>query len=146
MSRVAMLVLLTVAGICAPNAVRAQAAEELRAAERARLRALVEADMETARRLHAEDFQLITPTGGVVLKDEYLRLVATGEVDYLLWEPGDISVRLYEASAVIRYKAELAIRVRGMPDAPSGWFWHTDVYEQRNGQWQVVWSQATQIK
>jgi hypothetical protein len=25
-------------------------------------------------------------------------------------------------------------------------FWHTDVYEKRNGRWQVVWSQATLIQ
>jgi hypothetical protein len=24
-------------------------------------------------------------------------------------------------------------------------YWHMDVYEQRDGRWQVVWSQATQI-
>jgi hypothetical protein len=24
--------------------------------------------------------------------------------------------------------------------------WHTDSYEQRDGRWQVVWSQATEIR
>ena len=24
-------------------------------------------------------------------------------------------------------------------------FWHTDIYELRDGRWQVVWSQATRI-
>jgi hypothetical protein len=48
------------------------AADELRAAERKRLRSLVEADVETARRLHADDFQLINPLGGSVSKDQYL--------------------------------------------------------------------------
>ena len=37
-------------------------ADQIRAIEHKRLRALVEADMEVARKLHAEDFQLITPS------------------------------------------------------------------------------------
>ena len=38
---------------------------------------------------------------------------------------------------------EFEILVRGALD--SGMFWHTDVYEIRDGRWQAVWSQATQI-
>jgi hypothetical protein len=48
------------------------AADELRAAERKRVRSLLEADVETARRIHADDFQLINPLGGSVSKDQYL--------------------------------------------------------------------------
>jgi len=79
-------------------------------------------------------------------KTEYLGAIASGEIDYLVWEPGSIEVRLYGDVAVIRYRAELRIKVKTMPNAPSGRFWHTDVYEKRNGVWQVVWSQATQIQ
>lgn len=120
--------------------------DELRATERERLAALVHADMEVARRLHADDFQLINPLGGTLSKDEYLGSIASGEIDYLEWVPGEVEVRVYEDAAVIRYQARLKIVVRGMPDAPSGRFWHTDLYERRGGQWQVVWSQATQIQ
>jgi len=28
----------------------------------------------------------------------------------------------------------------------SGRYWHTDLYERRDGQWQVVWSHATEIQ
>lgn len=121
-------------------------ADQLRSAERERLRALVEADVEVAGRLHAEDFQLINPLGGSLTKAEYLGAIASGEIDYLLWEPETIEVKLYGDAAVIRYQAQLQIKVRAIPDAPSGRFWHTDVYERRNGVWQVVWSQATQIQ
>ena len=38
-------------------------ANELREIERERLRALVDADVEAADRLHSEDLQLVTPTG-----------------------------------------------------------------------------------
>jgi len=121
-------------------------AEQIRAVEHERLRALVEADVEAAGRLHADDFQLINPLGGSLSKDEYLGAIAAGEIDYLAWEPEAIEVKLYGDAAVIRYQARLQIKVKALPDAPSGRFWHTDVYERRNGLWQVVWSQATQIQ
>lgn len=120
--------------------------DELRATERERLRSLVDADMVVARRLHADNFQLINPVGGVLSKDDYLGRIASGDIDYLEWEPEEVEVRLYGDAAVIRYQARLRIMVRGMPDAPSGRFWHTDLYERRDGRWQVVWSQATQIQ
>jgi hypothetical protein len=25
-------------------------------------------------------------------------------------------------------------------------FWHTDIYERRNGEWRAVWSHATRIR
>jgi hypothetical protein len=55
-------------------------------------------------------------------------------------------VKLYTDAAVLRYQAELRITVKAIPDAPTGRFWHTDVYERRDGAWQVVWSQATQVR
>jgi hypothetical protein len=48
--------------------------------------------------------------------------------------------------AVIRYRAQLRISVKGLLNAPSGRFWHVDLYEKRNGRWQAAWSQATQIQ
>jgi hypothetical protein len=53
-------------------------AERLRAIERERLRALVTAAIETAERLHADDFQLITPGGGMLSKSKYLGGIASG--------------------------------------------------------------------
>lgn len=120
-------------------------ADQLRAIERERLRSLVAADIATARRLHADDFQLINPRGGTLSKEQYLADVASGDLDYLEWEPGEIQVRLYGDSAVIRYQAHLRVSVRGSAGRPVK-FWHTDVYEKRKGQWQAVWSHATQIQ
>ena len=120
-------------------------ADQLRAIERARLRSLVDADVATARRLHADNFELINPVGGTLSKEQYLRDVASGELDYLEWEPGEIRVRLDDKSAVIRYQAHLRVSVRGSAGRTVT-FWHTDLYEKRNGQWQIVWSHATQVQ
>jgi hypothetical protein len=119
-------------------------ADQLRAIERQRLRALVDADMTTASRLHADDFELINPRGGTLSKEQYLRDIASGDLNYLEWEPGEIRVRLYGKSAVIRYQARLRVSVKGSPGRPVT-FWHTDLYEKRKGQWQVVWAHATQL-
>jgi hypothetical protein len=69
-SRVASAYLLVLAAAATANA--QSLADQLRSAERERLRALVEADVEVAGRLHAEDFQLINPLGGSLTRAEYL--------------------------------------------------------------------------
>ena len=86
-------------------------ADQLRAIERERLRALVDADIPTANRLHADDFEIIYPQGGTLSKEQYLQRVASGDLNYLEWEPGEIRVRMYSRSAVIRYKANLRVSV-----------------------------------
>ncbi|MBB3742447.1 hypothetical protein FHT80_001606 [Rhizobium sp. BK226] len=120
-------------------------ADLLRETERARLRALVSADIVRARQLHAPDFQLITPIGAALSKDEYLGAIASGQIRYLTWEPAEIDVRLYGSGAVIRYRAQLEVIFSGHK-VPLHDYWHTDVYERRDGQWMVVWSQATTVR
>jgi ketosteroid isomerase-like protein len=119
-------------------------ADQLRAIERARLRSLVDADIPTASRLHADDFELIYPQGGTLSREQYLQRIASGDLNYLEWEPGEIRVRLYGNSAVIRHQARLRISVKGSPGRAVR-FWHTDLYEKRKGPWQIVWSHATQV-
>lgn len=119
-------------------------AERIRDTERARLRALVGGDIEMARQLHAAEFQLITPIGMPLSKDDYLGAIASGQIKYLVWEPGPIAVRQCQSHAVIRYRARLEVVFGGHRVAPAD-YWHTDTYEHRDGQWMVVWSQATAI-
>jgi len=110
-----------------------------------RLRALVAKDMDVANKLHADDFQLINPMGLVATREEYLGGVASGEVDHL-WEPdGSIQVRLHGLLALIRYRSRVSVVFRGQP-VPARGAWHTDAYEKRDGQWQVVWSHATALQ
>ncbi len=118
-------------------------ADVIRAAERDRLRALVQADVQRARELHADEFQLINPRGESLSKEQYLGGIASGQIDYLVWEPvSPIDVRMHGEAAVIRYRSKLEIVVQGQ-QVPLQHYWHTDSYERRDGRWQVVWSQAT---
>jgi hypothetical protein len=119
-------------------------ADDLAALERRRLRALVEADLTTADRLHAKDFQLVTPGGAVYSKDEYLQGVSSGEIDYLLWEPEEIQALVRGDAGCLRYRSTIHMRFEGHA-APPAHYWHTDYYERRESGWQVVWSQATAV-
>ncbi len=113
--------------------------------ERERLSLLVAGDVEAARRLHAEDFQLVNPVGRALSRDQYMQSLSSGYLDYVAWQPGPIEVRIAGPIAAIRYRSELQVTLGGeaRPRLPH---WHTDVYRRSNGRWQVVWSQATEIK
>jgi hypothetical protein len=120
------------------------AAEELCEVEHLRLQALVDGRMAVAADLHADDYQLISPGGRTLSKDEYLAGVESGELDYHVFEAASaIAVRVFHEAGVVRYQARIEIAFSGQFD--SGLFWHTDFYERRDGRWQAVWSQATRI-
>ncbi len=117
----------------------------IRKTEHARLSALVLGDIEAASALHAPDFQLITPIGDTLSKAQYLGAIAAGHIKYLHWEPATIEVRIFGSAAIIRYRSNLAV-VFGGYTVPPAQYWHTDFYEMRDDIWQVVWSQATEIR
>ena len=56
---------------------------------------MVDADLVAADELHSDGFQLITPGGIPLTKDEYLGAIASGSVNYLLWEPEAIDARVH---------------------------------------------------
>jgi Domain of unknown function (DUF4440) len=119
-------------------------ADRIRDLERARLRALVDGDLGAARALHAPDFQLITPTGRSLSRDEYLGEIGSGRLKYVIWKPGEIRVHLHDQVAFIRYQSDLEVIADGR-HLPRARCWHTDTYQRQNANWQVVWSQATRI-
>jgi hypothetical protein len=111
-----------------------------RALEIERTRAIVERDMEAIERLHAPEYELITPAGIVFSRSRYISTIAEAPF-YSAWEHGEMQVRVSAATGAVRYKAKLSF--------PSGRVvhcWHTDTYELRGQSWQAVWSQATQLQ
>lgn len=120
-------------------------AEHIRELERQRLRSLVDVDLDTARRLHSADFQLINPAGAALTREEYLGALESGQLDYVAWEAGDITVKLFGNAAVIRYRDKQFDVNSGNNVVHRGPMYHTNVYERREGQWQIVWSQASGV-
>jgi hypothetical protein len=130
---------------CATVRTGSSDADLVRQIERQRLRSLVDLDLSTARRLHTEDFQLINPAGAPLTKQEYLGALESGQLDYVAWEPGDITVKLYGNVAVIRYRDSRFDVNSGSRVVHRGPMYHTNVYERRGGNWQIVWSQASGV-
>jgi hypothetical protein len=112
--------------------------------ERRRLRSLVAADLVAAEEFHADAFQLITPRGFPYSKHEYLDAVRTGLIDYLVWDPDDMDVRVHGDVGCLRYAATLNMRFDGVETGVRR-YWHTDYYERLDGRWRVLWSHATEI-
>ncbi|GLR11619.1 hypothetical protein GCM10007907_04090 [Chitinimonas prasina] len=117
----------------------APSADYIRTLESERTQALVRRDIALAMRLHARDYQLITPGGRTYSLTEYHEDIKSGALRYEGWEIGPCEVRLSPSMAVIRYKAKLLL-ASGVIHC-----WHTDTYEFQDGTWQAVWSQATAI-
>lgn len=128
---------------CVPDAFTA--ADDLRDVESRRLRSLVDVDLDVAEALHADVYQLITPGGAVESKETYLKAIASGALDYRVFEPSsDVAVRVMGNAGILRYQARIEVSVDGGLD--QGLFWHTDYYERRREHWQAVWSHATRIR
>lgn len=119
-------------------------AAELVAQERERLRLLVAGETGAARELHHPEFQLITPIGLALSREEYLGAIDAGMIEYRLWQPGEILVRGRGESAQLRYRARLEMAFSGHL-VTAREYWHSDTYERVDGRWQTVWSQATEV-
>lgn len=117
---------------------------EIASIERDRLGALVRRDIDRAAELHADDFELVTPSGRVLSRIRYLEAVRSGDIAYAAWDPREIDVRLHGDVAVLRDPAEIAFVVGGAPGAARR-YRHMDLCERRDGRSQVVWSQATRV-
>lgn len=130
---------------CATTRTNGSEVEYIREIERQRLRSLVDADLNTARRLHSEDFQLINPAGSPLTKEEYLSALQSGQLDYVAWDAGEITVKLFGNAAVIRYRDNRFDVNSGSNVVHRGPMYHTNLYERRGGQWRIVWSQASGI-
>jgi ketosteroid isomerase-like protein len=125
----------------------AGATEDLQAMELRRLRALVDADLQATRTLHAPDFELVDPRGGVHGLEEYLGGLAAGAVAYRRFDPvSDIEVVVSGDLAVAHYRARIEVLVQGLPPQALE-AWHTNCYRraQDAGGWQLVWAQETAI-
>ena len=119
---------------------------QLEQLERERLRALRECDLVAVERLHADDYELVTPGGRALSRQAYIELITSGDFTYETFEPASrVRVRVYESAAVIRYEARIVVR-DAAGEADSGLFWHTDIWELRGESWQASWSQATRIR
>jgi Domain of unknown function (DUF4440) len=68
--------------------------------EHRRLRALAAGDLEAAEQLHADDYQLITPSGEALSKPEYLDAIASGALNYRVFRvASEVAVKTFDGVA-----------------------------------------------
>ena len=114
-------------------------AEMICGLEHIRTEALVRRDLPTIERLHAPDYELITPSGRVYDRQAYIGAVASAPF-YSSWQHGPMRVRLSAAMALLRYQALIKLASGRVVAC-----WHIDAYQLRFGSWQAAWSQATEL-
>ncbi|GAP37616.1 nuclear transport factor 2 family protein [Piscinibacter sakaiensis] len=114
-------------------------AQQLEALERERIAALVARDLAAVARLHAPDYQLVTPAGRTLGRDRYLALLAEAPF-YADWRAGPMQVHVDAGLAALRYRATLVF-----PSGRAREVWHTDLWRRGPAGWQAWWSQATEI-
>ena len=97
-----------------------------------RVAALLNVDIHTAGRIHADDFQLVTPLGAVFSKDQYLGAVTAGVIKYVSMElESQVDARVYGDVVLIRYRTSIEVDVQGQR-FPRASYWFTDAYEKRD--------------
>ena len=124
---------------------KSRQAERLRQVEQKRLQALVDADVDVAGALIADDFEGINPIGETLTRAVLLGAVGSGAIDFLSDElTSPIRVRRHGNSAVLRYRHTIDIQVAdiGHLTHPA---WTTALYERRRGSWRIVWEQTGAI-
>lgn len=121
------------------------AAQTLKILEARRLRALAEADANVLEAVHASEFVLVNPSGGVWSKARYIGGVLSGEINYRRFDAiSGIEVVAEGSLAVLRYRSAIDADVAGQAAGPLE-CWHMDCYRRTapDTPWQVIWSQAT---
>jgi len=110
--------------------------------ERVRFAADLRADAAALDTLLADDVVYVRSSGAVDTKAQYIRsLGASGPYALDSLVPGDLSVRVYGQAAVVT--GRLLVKLRAQPAPYALRF--TDVWERRNGRWQLVVFQATRL-
>ena len=107
-------------------------------------------DVEAMRRIEADDVILTYPDGAVGTKADDIRDIESGNITAESFDILEAKVKVLDAdAAVVTGRSVIKNGKYKRPDGKqiniSGEYRFTDVFARRNGTWQVVASQATQI-
>ena len=110
--------------------------EGLLAAHNARIRALLDGDVEALSAVVADDMLFIGPTGSTMTRDEVALAITQGTMQFLRMDCADVSTVLYGNTGVLRYAADSETRVDSVVHVSRTR--STTVYIYRNDAWQMV--------
>jgi len=117
--------------------------EELLKLENAFAEAIVNNDLESIRRLVADDWIIIDPNGEIVDRARFFEVIKSGVLTHDMMESKDSRVRVYGDSAVVT--AVTRTKGKFMGQEFSTRERATDVFVKRDGRWQCVLTHLTRF-
>ena len=117
--------------------------EELLKLENAFAEAIVNNDLESIRRLVADDWIIIDPNGEIVDRTRFFEVIKSGVLTHNMMESKDSRVRVYGDSAVVT--AVTRTKGKFMGHDFSTQERATDVLAKRDGRWQCVLTHLTRF-
>ena len=117
--------------------------EELLKLENAFAEAIVNNDLESIRRLVADDWIIIDPNGEIVDRTRFFEVIKSGALTHDMMESKDSRVRVYGDSAVVT--AVTRTKGKFMGHDFSTQERATDVFVKRDGRWQCVLTHLTRF-
>jgi ketosteroid isomerase-like protein len=117
--------------------------QTLKAVSAAWDQAIVSNDADAIGRFMAEDWVIVSETGATK-KEDFLAVVASGDLTHETFKGEIISVRQFGDAAVLTGRVRNNGEYRGRPFSSDEWT--TDVFVKRNGTWLCVHSHITTVK
>jgi len=105
--------------------------------------ALAKKDADKLDHILASDWAMVTPTGKIVSKSEALNDLKSGAEHYDSVTLGDMNVRVFGHTAVVRGSSEENSQYNGRNT--SGHYIFNDVFVKRDGNWKAVSTQLTRV-
>ena len=109
--------------------------------ERARLKAMIDADSEALNSILSDDLTYIHTTTREDSKKSLIGSLVSGRLSYESMDTEDVKIRIYGDAAVVTGSAAIKVSSGGRLLEFSILF--TDVYAKQDGRWQMVAWQST---
>ena len=117
--------------------------EELLKLENAFAEAIVNNDLESIRRLVADDWIIIDPNGEIVDRTRFFEVIKSGVLTHDMMKSKDSRVRVYGDSAVVTAVTRTKGKFMGQDFSTQERA--TDVFVKRDGRWQCVLTHLTRF-
>jgi hypothetical protein len=118
-------------------------AEEVLAAERARVQLAVKADTSALEKILGDELTYAHSNGRVDTKAQFLEALKSGDLKYESMEHDHLAARVYGNTAILTGLSKVKVKSRGQDQTLHIWF--TCVWVKRDGRWQMVAWQSTRL-
>jgi hypothetical protein len=118
--------------------------KEVTALEKARFKAQIAMDVPALRPMLADDLYYCHSTGVCQNKEDFIGFVTSGTNKYVAMDVISMKPRLVDGAVVVNGKLDIRVISNGKEQHFQGIY--TDVYAKRDGRWQLVTWQSTQVR